>query len=103
MEKLTSIGFQVLRGYHNNETDGPFIAKHLIGPTADGTHTFDCCNAVVGNKHLEKQSSGVTSVDLLTLKITKSINNWLIMLEHKRSWNIDLAKTVLVAEWHKQI
>lgn len=66
LRRLTCIGLQVLWGHHDNKTDRPFIAKHLIGPAADGTHAFDCCNAIVGDKHLGKQNSSVTNVDQLT-------------------------------------
>lgn len=52
---MTCISFQVFRGYHDHETDCPLIAKHFVGPTTDGAHAFDCCNAIVGNKHLDMQ------------------------------------------------
>lgn len=51
---LTCIGLQILWSHHDNKADCPFIAKHLISPTADRAHTFDCSNAIVSNKHLKK-------------------------------------------------
>ena len=64
MLKLTCIGLQVLWGHHDNKADCPFIAKHLIGPAADGTHALHSCNAVVGDKHLERQDSLQLLVEL---------------------------------------
>lgn len=52
---LTCVSFQVLRGDHHHKTDGPLIPEHLIGPTADGTHTFDRCYAIISYQHLEKE------------------------------------------------
>ena len=103
MAKLTCVGLQVLWGHHYNKADCPFIAKHLISPAADGPHAFDRCNAIVGNKHLEKQ---VTNVDLFTFTLIKSINKWLIRLQHERSWNMNLASTVFscwVAQANKRL
>lgn len=54
---LTCIGLQILRSHHDHKADRPFIAEHLIGPAADGAHAFHSCDAIVGNKHLERQSS----------------------------------------------
>lgn len=57
MLKPTCICLQVLWGHHHNKADCPFIAKHLVGPAADGAHALDRCNAIVGDKHLQKQNS----------------------------------------------
>lgn len=55
MFKLTCIGLQILRGNHDDKSDRSFIAKHLVGPAADGTHALDRRNTIVGNKHLWAQ------------------------------------------------
>lgn len=52
MFKLTCIGLQVLWRNHDDKSDCSFIAKHLIGPAADGAHALDCRDTIVGNKHL---------------------------------------------------
>lgn len=52
---LTCIGLQVLWCDHHDKSDRPLITKHLVGPAADGAHAFDCCNAIVSNKHLDMQ------------------------------------------------
>lgn len=62
MLKCTCIGLQVFRGHHDNKTDCPFIAEHFVGPAADGAHALNCCNAIVGNKHLEKQSTSSVTI-----------------------------------------
>ena len=64
--KLTCIGLQVLGCHHYNKADCPFIAKHLVGPAADGAHAFDRCNTIVGNKHLEEQNSWVTACPIMS-------------------------------------
>lgn len=58
MFKLTGIGLQVLWCNHDNKSDRSFVTKHLIGPAADGAHALDCCNTIVGNKHLCTQYAG---------------------------------------------
>lgn len=49
---MTCVRFQVFRGNHDHEANGPLIAKHFIGPAADGAHTFDCSNAIISYEHL---------------------------------------------------
>lgn len=56
---MTCISFQVFRGYHDHETDGPFIAKHFVGPAADRAHTFDCSYTVVSYEHLEEKQKSL--------------------------------------------
>lgn len=56
---LTCISFQVFRGYHDHKTDGPFIAKHFVGPATDRTHTFDCSDPVVGYQHLKQEQKSL--------------------------------------------
>lgn len=51
----TCVGFQVLGRYHDHEADGPFIAKHFVGPAADRAHTLDCSYSIVGYQHLEQK------------------------------------------------
>lgn len=53
--RFTCIGLQIFWGHHDNKTDCPFVAKHLIGPATDGAHALDGRNAIVGDEHLEKQ------------------------------------------------
>ena len=65
MLKLTCIGLQVLWGHHDNKADRPFIPKHLVGPAADGAHAFDCCDTIVGDKHLEKRNQNTPSLSLI--------------------------------------
>lgn len=74
-KKLTRVGFQVLWGHHNDEADRPFIAEHLIGPPADGAHAFDCCNAIVGDKHLKKQNSQIENANFCSQKLKYFIND----------------------------
>ena len=50
----TCIGLKVLGGHHDHKPDGTFIPEHLIGPAADGAHTLDRSNAIVGNEHLRE-------------------------------------------------
>lgn len=57
---ITCIGFQVLGRYHDHEADGPFIAKHLVGPAADRAHTLDCSYTIVGYQHLEQKQKALT-------------------------------------------
>lgn len=45
---MTCIRFQVFGGYHDHETDCPFVAEHLVSPAADGPHTLDGRYAVIG-------------------------------------------------------
>lgn len=50
---MTCVCFQVFRGNHDHKADGPLIAKHFIGPAADGAHAFDCGDAIVSYEHLK--------------------------------------------------
>lgn len=50
---LTGIGLQVLRGNHDNKSDGTFIPEHFIGPSANWAHALDSSDSIVCNEHLK--------------------------------------------------
>ena len=54
---ITCISLQVLRCYHDDEADGSFVAEHIVGPPADGTHALHCRDAVVSDQHLKRHES----------------------------------------------
>lgn len=49
---FTSICFQVLGRYHDDEAYSVFILEHLIRPTSDGSHAFHSSDAIVGYENL---------------------------------------------------
>lgn len=51
--------------YHDDKSNGPFIAKHFIAPSANGAHTLDGGNAIVGNEHLIDDTIAIETLDKL--------------------------------------
>ena len=51
---LTSVSGQILRGNHDNETDGLLIPEHFKCPPSDGPHALHCSDAIISNKDLGK-------------------------------------------------
>ena len=45
----TSIGFEVFRSDHDNESHGTFILEHLIRPPTHRAYALHSGDAVVGN------------------------------------------------------
>lgn len=52
---MTCVCFQVFGGHHDHESDGPFVAEHLVGPATDGAHALDGRYAVIGDQHLPRE------------------------------------------------
>lgn len=77
---MTCISFQVFRRYHDHKTDGPFVAKHFVGPATDRAHTFDRSDAVVSYQHLEEKQEPLVK----TREEKQTLENWLQCYEAVR-------------------
>lgn len=88
----TCIGLKVLRGHHDHKPDGTFIPEHLIGPAADGTHTLDRSDAIVGNEHLMEtagKSQGCSATctgDLVHPAGARSQQHWCSCVGMTEGW-----------------